>query len=235
MIRLNKYIASSGYCSRRKADELIEQGQVFVNDKMVKEMGYQMDEKKDIVTIDGKRIAIEQRKIYLMLNKPPQYITTNQEQLGRKCTKDLIHEKERVFPIGRLDKDSEGLLLFTNDGSFANNLMHPSKKISKTYLVKLNRKITDEKIKKLEEGVDIGDYITKPATIKRIASNVIEITISEGKNRQIRRMCQAIDLRVETLKRIKIGTLELGNLAMGTYRHLTKREIERLIKKESVK
>jgi 23S rRNA pseudouridine2605 synthase len=229
MIRLNKYIASSGFCSRRRADELIKNGKVFINGKIIENMGYQVDEVNDIVTIDGNKISLETKKVYIMLNKPTGYITTNDEQLGRKCTNDLIKEDVRVFPIGRLDMNSEGLLLLTNDGEFSNNLMHPSKKIQKTYIVKLNKKITDEKIDLLEKGVDIGGYITQPAEIIKKSNNVIEITISEGKNRQIRRMCESVGLKVIKLRRIKIGTLELGNLSLGRYRYLSKKEIKKLI------
>lgn len=229
MIRLNKYIASSGVCSRRKADELIQLNKVKVNGKIVEDFGMQIDEEKDIVTVNNKNITLESNKVYLMLNKPVGYVTTNDEQLGRKCTMDLIHENIRVFPIGRLDMNSEGLLLFTNDGEFSNKLMHPSKKVEKVYIAKLNRKITGEKIELLKKGVDIGNYITKPAKVERIASNVIKITISEGKNRQVRRMCDAVDLRVEKLKRIQIGKLELGNLPVGKYRYLTKQEIKNIM------
>lgn len=230
MIRLNKYIASSGVCSRRKADELIEAKKVKVNGNIVEDFGMQVDEKKDVVIVDGKRIRLENKKIYLMLNKPVGYVTTNDEQLGRKCTNDLIHENERVFPIGRLDMDSEGLLLFTNDGEFSNSLMHPSKKVEKVYIAKLNRKINDEKIEILKNGVDIGDYVTKPAKVQRIASNVVKITISEGKNRQVRRMCDAVGLKVIKLQRVQIGNLELGTLPVGKYRHLTKQEVRSIIK-----
>lgn len=230
MIRLNKYIASSGVCSRRKADELIEAKKVKVNGNLVEDFGMQIDEKKDVVIVDDKRIRLENKKIYLMLNKPVGYVTTNDEQLGRKCTNDLIHENERVFPIGRLDMDSEGLLLFTNDGEFSNSLMHPSKKVEKVYIAKLNRKINDEKIEMLKNGVDIGDYVTKPAKVQRIASNVVKITISEGKNRQVRRMCDAVGLKVIKLQRVQIGNLELGTLPVGKYRHLTKQEVRSIIK-----
>lgn len=229
MIRLNKYIASSGVCSRRKADELISLKKVIVNGNIVEDFGMQVDENQDEVIVDGKKIALENKNIYLMLNKPVGYVTTNDEQMGRKCTNDLIHESSRVFPVGRLDMNSEGLLLLTNDGNFSNRLMHPSKKVEKVYIAKLNRKITDEKIELLKNGVDIGDYITKPAKVQKIASNAIKITISEGKNRQVRRMCEAVGLKVIKLERIKIGNLELGNLPKGKYRHLTKQEVKNII------
>lgn len=229
MIRLNKYIANSGVCSRRKADELITLKKVKVNGKIVEDFGMQVDEDKDVVIVDGKKITLQEKNIYLMLNKPVGYVTTNDEQMGRKCTNDLIHESIRVFPIGRLDMNSEGLLILTNDGEFSNKLMHPSMKVEKVYIAKLNRKITDEKIAILKTGVDIGDYITQPAKVERIASNVVKITISEGKNRQVRRMCEAVGLKVIKLERVKIGNLELGNLPKGKYRYLTKQEINSII------
>lgn len=225
MIRINKYIASCGVCSRRKADQLILDGKVSINGVIIKDLGISVDEDIDKVIVNGKEISVEEKNVYIMMNKPVGYVTTNNEQLGRKCTTDLIHEVVRVFPIGRLDMDSEGLLLFTNDGDFSNALMHPKNKVKKVYVAKLNKKITDDKIEILKKGVDIGNYVTMPANVKRISSNVIEITISEGKNRQIRRMCEAIGLRVLKLKRIKIGNLELGTLPVGKYRYLTNKEL----------
>lgn len=230
MIRLNKYIASSGVCSRRKADDIIKEKRVTINGEIVVDLSSQVDENKDTVLVDGKKITLENKKVYLMLNKPVGYVTTNSEQFGRKSTSELIHESVRVFPIGRLDMDSEGLLLFTNDGDFSNKLMHPSKKIKKTYIVKLNRKITDDKIELLKNGVDIVGYITKEAQVEKIASNVIQIAIFEGKNRQIRRMCEAVGLRVIKLKRIKIGNIELGNLPIGKYRYLNQNELKEVFK-----
>lgn len=229
MMRLNKYIASCGYCSRRKADDVIKSGAVNINGENICDIGHQVNEKSDIVKINGKVIKIQESKVYIMLNKPVGYVTTNIEQANRKCTNDLIHEKVRVFPIGRLDMDSEGLLLFTNDGEFANNLMHPSMMKEKTYIVKVNRKIKDESLVALQKGIDIGGYITKPAKVERVASNVFKITITEGKNRQIRKMCLTQNLRVEKLKRIRIGNIELGNLPVGKYRYLNKKEINELI------
>lgn len=232
MIRINKYIANCGVCSRRKADQLILNGKVKINGVIIRDLGISIDENIDKVSVDGKDLSLEDKNVYIMMNKPVGYVTTNNEQLGRKCTTDLIHENVRVFPIGRLDMDSEGLLLFTNDGYFSNSLMHPKNKVKKVYIAKLNRKITDDKIEQLKKGVDIGDYVTMPADVKRITSNVIEITISEGKNRQIRRMCEAVGLRVLKLKRIKIGNLEIGQLPVGKYRYLTRKELINIRYKE---
>ncbi len=228
MIRLNKYIATCGVCSRRGADELIAIGKVKVNGIVTKEMGTQIDETKDIVYVNNKIISLKEEKIYIMLNKPKGYVTTNNEQFLRPSTKDLIKERVRVFPIGRLDMNTEGLLLLTNDGDFANKLMHPSNKVEKTYIITLRKSITDEQIKMLQNGVDIGGYITKPAKVKRISKLEIEIKISEGKNRQIRRMCEAVDAELKNLKRVQVGNLELGDLKLGKYRFLNIDEVNNI-------
>lgn len=228
MMRLNKYIAASGVCSRRKAEEYITSGKVKINNKMVTELATNVDESVDNVYVNGKKIKLECGKKYIMLNKPIGYVTTNSEQFDRPSTSDLVNIKERVFPIGRLDMNTEGLLLLTNDGQFANKLTHPSHNIEKTYIAKVRGDITDEKIIALTKGVDIGDYITKEACVEKIGNNELKIVISEGKNRQIRRMCEAVELHVSKLKRIKIGNLELGNLPLGKYRYLTKEEVEML-------
>lgn len=228
MIRLNKYIATCGVCSRRSADELIASGKVKVNGIVKKELGTQIDDKKDIVYVNNKKVSLKEEKVYIMLNKPKGYVTTNNEQFLRPSTKDLIKEKVRVFPIGRLDMNTEGLLLLTNDGDFANKLMHPSNKVEKTYIITLRKNITDDKIKMLQNGVDIGDYITKPAKVKRISKIEIEIKISEGKNRQIRRMCEAVDAELKNLKRVQVGNLELGDLKLGKYRFLNIDEVNNI-------
>lgn len=228
MIRLNKYIATSGVCSRRKADELIVNGKVEVNGIIVKEMGIQINEEIDIVCVNGKKININDDKVYIMLNKPKGYVTTNDEQFGRPSTRDLIKEKVRVFPIGRLDMNTSGLLLLTNDGEFANILMHPSNKIEKTYIVTLRETVTQEQIEKLQNGVDIGGYITKPAKVLLKSPLEMEIKISEGKNRQIRKMCEAVGADLKELKRVQIGNLKLGNLKLGKYRFLSLDEINNI-------
>ena len=229
LIRLNKFIAESGYCSRRKADELIKNNKVYVNDVCIVELGTKIDTLNDKVVIDGNILKKQQKNIYLMLNKPKGYITTNKEQFSRNATIDLIKEDERVFPIGRLDKDTEGLLLFTNDGEFANLMMHPSHLVEKTYIVETDSQITKEKITRLRKGIDIGGYITKEAKVRKIAENKLEIIITEGKNRQVRKMCKAVGINVINLKRTKYGGLEIGDLKCGKYRYLTEEEIKLLI------
>lgn len=230
MIRLNKYIAECGICSRRKADILIESGKVLVNDIVIKDLGVKIDDTKDQVKVDGKTISKEDKFVYIMLNKPKGYVTTNSEQFGRKSVLDLIDTDYRIFPIGRLDMYTEGLLLFTNDGEFANKLMHPKNKVEKTYIANVKENITEDKIEYLRNGVDIGGYITKPAKVSIISkdNNEIEIKISEGKNRQVRKMCEAVGLKVINLKRTSIGKLNLGNLKIGKYRYLNKNEIDKI-------
>lgn len=227
-MRINKYIASCGVCSRRKAEEYILQGRVKINDEIVKKLSTLVDIKTDKVYLNDKLIKLEEEKIYIMLNKPKGYITTNSEQFGRKSILDLIHEKVRVFPIGRLDMYTEGLLLLTNDGQFANKLTHPKHEIKKRYIVNVDKKITNEMIKKLQNGVDIGGYITKPAKIKIDNDTKFEIVISEGKNRQVRKMCEAVSLKVVNLKRVQIGNLNLDNLQIGKYRYLSKDEVDNI-------
>ena len=230
MIRLNKYIAECGICSRRKADILIESGKVLVNDIVIKDLGVKIDDTKDQVKVDGKTISKEDKYVYIMLNKPKGYVTTNSEQFGRKSVIDLIDTDYRIFPIGRLDMNTEGLLLLTNDGEFANKLMHPKNKVEKTYIANVKGNITEEKIENLRNGVDIGGYITKPAQVRIISKdkNEIEIKISEGKNRQVRKMCEAVGLKVINLKRTSVGKLNLGNLKIGKYRYLNKNEIDKI-------
>ena len=230
MIRLNKYIAECGICSRRKADILIESGKVLVNDIVIKDLGVIIDDTKDQVKVDGKTISKENKYVYIMLNKPKGYVTTNSEQFGRKSVLDLIDTDYRIFPIGRLDMNTEGLLLLTNDGEFANKLMHPKNKVEKTYIANVKGNITEEKIENLRNGVDIGGYITKPAQVRIISKdkNEIEIKISEGKNRQVRKMCEAVGLKVINLKRTSVGKLNLGNLKIGKYRYLNKNEIDKI-------
>lgn len=228
MIRLNKFIATSGVCSRRKADELIINGKVKVNGIVTKELGIQVDEENDIVFVENKKISIKNDKVYIMLNKPKGYVTTNSEQFDRPSTKDLIKEKVRVFPIGRLDMNTTGLLLLTNDGDFANELMHPRNEIEKTYIVLLRKTVSEEQIEQLRRGVDIGDYVTKSAKVSLISPLEMEIKISEGKNRQIRRMCEAVGADLKELKRVQIGNIKLGNLKLGKYRFLSEDEIKNI-------
>ncbi|MCC8135285.1 MAG: rRNA pseudouridine synthase [Ruminococcus sp.] len=232
-IRIQKMIADSGFCSRRKAETLITQGRVKLNGRGVKlgdKCGF-----KDIITIDGERIAVPRKKnyVYIMLNKPRGYVTTVSDELDRKGVLVLLPDvEERVYPVGRLDRNSEGLLLFTNDGEFANNIMHPSRHISKTYRVTVRPDISDEQLVRLSEGVEIDGRKTLPASVvvkeKEAGRVVLLITIREGRNRQIRKMCEAVGLEVARLRRISIGPLKLGMLKPGTYRELTSEELRAL-------
>lgn len=229
-IRIQKMIADSGYCSRRKAEELISQHRVKLNGRPVKlgdKCGF-----KDLITIDGERIYMPRKKnlVYLMMNKPRGYVTTVSDELDRRCVMDLLEDvEERVYPVGRLDRNSEGLLLFTNDGNFANDIMHPSRHISKTYRVTVRPDINDEQLVQLSEGVEIDGKMTLPATVvvkdKEPGRVVMLITIKEGRNRQIRKMCEAVGLEVARLRRVSIGPLRLGMLKPGTYRDLTPEEL----------
>ena len=222
MIRLNKYIASCGICSRRSADNLILGGKVFLNDKVVTNLGTIIDENIDVVKINNKILKKEDEFVYIMLNKPKGYVTTSKEQFNRPSVLELVNTNLRVYPIGRLDMYTEGLLLLTNDGEFANKMMHPKNKVNKTYIVKVKGDITEDKLENLRKGVDIGGYVTKEAKVKLISKKEIEITISEGKNRQVRKMCNTVGLTVLNLKRVRIGTLKLGNLQVGKYQYLNK-------------
>ena len=228
MERLNKYIASCGVCSRRKSDELISSGKVKVNGQVVTNLGEKVSS-KDIVEVDNKLIQKEEKKVYIVLNKPRGYVTTNSDEYNRKNVIDLIDEDVRVYSIGRLDKDTEGLLLRTNDGEFSNKVMHPRNKIEKTYIVTTDTNVTNEQLEKLRNGVDIGDYITRPAKIKRIGNDKVQIIISEGKNRQVRRMCDSVGINLLNLRRIQVGNILLGNLQSGKYRYLTAKEKNELI------
>ncbi|MBR6243692.1 MAG: rRNA pseudouridine synthase [Ruminococcus sp.] len=229
-IRIQKMIADSGYCSRRKAEAYIIQGRVKLNGHPVKlgdKCGY-----KDLLTIDGERVVLPRKRsfVYLMMNKPRGYVTTVSDELDRKCVMDLLEDvEERVYPVGRLDRNSEGLLLFTNDGEFANSIMHPSRHVSKTYRVTVRPDITDDQLVALSDGVVIDGKKTLPATVvvkdKEPGRVVLLITIKEGRNRQIRKMCEAVGLEVARLRRISIGPLKLGMLKPGAVRELTPDEL----------
>jgi len=232
-IRIQKMIADSGVCSRRAAEQLISQGRVKLNGHPVKlgdKCGF-----KDLITIDGERIFLPRKRefVYIMLNKPRGYVTTVSDELDRRCVMDLLEDVEaRVYPVGRLDRNSEGLLLFTNDGDFANSIMHPSRHVSKTYRVTVRPDISDEQLVKLSEGVEIDGRKTLPATVvvkeKEAGRVVLLITIKEGRNRQIRKMCEAVGLEVARLRRISIGPLKLGMLRPGKWRELTAEELRAL-------
>lgn len=226
-IRINKYIAGSGICSRRAAEELIKLGKVKINGKVITELGTKV-KNNDLVEVNEHDITNVQQKRYIILNKPIGYVTTSKEQFNRKSILDLVNIEERVYPVGRLDMYSEGLLILTNDGEITNAITHPSKHISKTYIATLNKEIAKIDILKLEGGIDIGGYVTSKALVKKLENNSIQITIFEGKNRQIRKMCECIGYTVIKLKRVSIGKLELGNLKSGEYKEITYEEIKKV-------
>ena len=230
--RLQKYLANAGIASRRKCEELILQGKVEVNGNVVTELGTKVTS-KDVVKYDGKIVKPEEEKIYILLNKPIGYITTAHEQFGRDKVLDLIKINKRIVPVGRLDMYTSGALILTNDGELVNKLTHPKNEIDKTYNVTLKGKITESEIESLKNGVIIDDdYLTKPAKVKILKideeKNIsrIQIIIHEGKNRQIRKMCEAIDKKVLALHRSKIGTLDVKNLKPGEWRYLNSSEIK---------
>ena len=231
-MRLNKYIASAGICSRRKADELIANGNVKVNGAVVKEMGYIVYE-EDSVVVNGKPIEAVGRKVYVAVNKPLGYITSMDDDKDRLTVADLVSDiPERVFPVGRLDYNTTGLLIMTNDGDLTYTLTHPKHEVWKTYVATVAGVISNQRLAKLRKGVDIGGFVTSPAQVKVLKQNprsaVVEISIHEGKNRQIRKMFAAVGNRVQSLERVAIGEIKLGRLMTGHYRKLTQQEIEYL-------
>ncbi len=230
-IRIQKILSENGFCSRRKAEEFISKGRVKVNGRPVK-LGDKANPRKDIISVDNEKVFINKKKqnIYIMLNKPRGYVTTMEDELGRKCVTELLTGvNERVYPVGRLDKNTEGLLIFTNDGTFANNIMHPSKHITKTYRVTVRPDINDEQLVHLAEGVEIDGKKTLPANVivldKAPGRVVLQITIKEGRNRQVRKMCEAVGLEVARLKRTSVGPIKLGMLKPGSYRNLSAEEL----------
>ena len=232
-MRINKYIAAAGIASRRKADELIEDGRVKVNGSVMTSLGYHV-ETGDVVEVNGVRIEPEEKKVYYLLNKPTGYVTTTYDKEGRPTVMELVPDDIRVFPVGRLDYNTAGLLILTNDGELSNRLMHPSHEFDKKYLVRAAGIVTKAEAAKLEAGVDIGGFVTSPAEVRIVRhdknSTLAEITIHEGKNRQVRRMFKAIGHPVEELTRIQLGRLEIGRLAVGRCRKLSPAEVEYLKK-----
>lgn len=230
-MRLNKFIAASGITSRRKADELIKNGEIKINGQVVTELGTEVSE-TDIVSYNDTIIKEESSKIYLMLNKPAKYLSSVSDDRSRKTVIDIVKNNysERLYPVGRLDYDTEGLLILTNDGEITNKLTHPKHHIKKTYLVKTNKPIGASALTNLENGVRIDDYMTKKASIKMHPkhTNQCEITIGEGRNRQVRKMFASQDIEVIYLKRLSMGNLKLGNLPLGKTRELTKEEVDYL-------
>ena len=232
-VRLQKFMSECGVASRRKSEELIESGKVRVNGAAAS-LGDKINPKKDTVTVSGKKIVKQKEHKYIMLHKPRGFITTMSDEMERKCVAQLISDvPQRVYPVGRLDRESEGLLLFTNDGEFANALTHPKKHVSKTYRVTVRPGVTDEQLSAITEGIIIDDRKTAPAEVRVVTKEdnrvVLEIILYEGRNRQIRKMCEQLDLEVARLKRTAIGSVKLGMLKQGDWRDLTEDEVRKLM------
>lgn len=234
-MRLQKYMAMCGVASRRKSEEMIRDGLVKVNNKTVTELGTTIDPHKDTVKVNGKRIKLESRKIYIMLNKPVGYVTTLKDENKRRIVTDLIEGvSERIYPVGRLDADTSGLLLLTNDGDIAYKITHPSTKILKRYIAIVEGTPNKYELEKFRKGIVIDKKPTAEAYIKILKKfddeSILDIRIHEGRNRQVKKMCEAINHPVKKLKRISIGEIELGGLDIGNWRYLNDEEIAYLKK-----
>ena len=231
-IRLQKHLAECGVASRRKAEELIEAGKVKINGHIA-EIGAKVDPKRDKVTVRGKAVVPVNEKVYIMLNKPRGFVTTMSDELGRKTVSDLVADAgNRIFPVGRLDRDSEGLLIMTNDGDFANKLTHPSSHVNKTYRVTVKGVAEEEQILQMKEGIVLDGRKTLPCDCfvaeRKPDRTVLIFVLNEGRNRQIRRMCEEVGLEVLRLKRTEIAGVKLGMLPQGKWRPLNEREMRRL-------
>ncbi len=234
LVRLQKYMADLGIASRRKSEQMIADGMVKVNGR-VAAIGDKVNPKRDKVTVRGRKIAAgaKAKRYYIMLNKPRGYVTTMSDEMGRRCVAELVKDiPARIYPVGRLDRDSEGLLLMTNDGEFANRVTHPSKHVYKVYRVTVRPAINEEQLVEMSSGMVIDGKKTAPAEVRVVQREegrcVLEIILREGRNRQIRKMCEQLGLEVPRLKRIAVGQVKLGGLKSGAWRELTKDEVHRL-------
>jgi 23S rRNA pseudouridine2605 synthase/23S rRNA pseudouridine2604 synthase len=225
-IRLQKFIANSGYCSRRKAEELILDNRVRVNEETAS-LGTKIDPEKDMVYVNGQQISLEEKPVYIMLNKPPGVVSSCSHK-GKKTVIDIIDVKERIYPVGRLDMYSRGLILLTNDGELHNRLSHPSYDHEKEYLVKTNIPLTDQEINSLTSGVVIDGRKTRKVRIIRKKNDYLSFTLKEGRNRQIRKMVETLDKKVVDLCRIRMSEIFLGKLPQGRWRYLTEDEIKKI-------
>lgn len=235
--RLQKILANAGIASRRKAEELILLGQVTVNGKVVNTLGAKANPREDSIAVDGKAIDVDAvERVYYVLNKPRGYVTTTTDPQGRPTVMDLMRGvRERIYPVGRLDYASEGLLLFTNDGDLANRLMHPSNQVERTYAVKVSGTFQEAKLRELRQGIQLKDGFVKPLKVYRkekMKHDWIFLTLTEGKNMEIRRLFAVLEVEVERLRRVAIGSLQVENIPVGKYRRLLKREVEALLSPE---
>lgn len=234
-VRLQKYLAEAGVASRRKAEELIIQGKVSVNNKVVTELGTKINPAKDIVEYNGKTVIAQEEKVYILLNKPIGYVTTAKDQFNRDSVLDLVKVKQRIVPVGRLDMYTSGALILTNDGDFVYQVTHPKHEIEKTYTVTIKGIVQKEAVEQLRKGVKIEDYTTRPARVKILKTDDekdqsrLEITIHEGKNRQVRKMCETVGHKVLALHRSKIAGVGVKDLPLGKWRYLRQEEIKRIL------
>ena len=234
-IRLQKYMAEAGISSRRKAEELILEGKVKVNGKTINELGIKIVPNKDIVEYNGKKVVLEKEYVYILLNKPIGYVTTVKDQFNRDSILDLVKINTRIVPVGRLDMYTSGAIILTNDGDFVYKVTHPKHEIEKTYTVTIKGIVKDNEVEELKKGVKIEDYTTKPAKVKILKTDEeknissLEITIHEGKNRQVRKMCEAIGHKVLALHRSKIAGIGVKDLEIGKWRYLTNKEVKKIL------
>lgn len=234
--RLQKYLANNGIAARRKCEEYILDGRVKVNGKIVTELGTKINPEKDIIEFDGNTVEKVEQYVYILLNKPIGYVTTVKDQFDRPTVLDLVNVKEKVSPVGRLDMYTSGALLLTNDGDFINKITHPKNEVEKTYTVTVKGFVNQEDVRRLENGVKIDDYISGKAKVKILKTDEekkfsrVQITIHEGKNREVRKMCEAIGKKVLALHRRKIENLDVKKLKIGQWRYLTDSEVKELLK-----
>ena len=233
-IRLQKFLAEAGIASRRKCEQLILDGKISVNGQTVQELGTKIVPNVDKITYCGKPVENQENKVYILLNKPIGYVTTAKDQFNRDTVLNLVKVKERIVPVGRLDMYTSGALILTNDGEFVYKVTHPKHEITKTYTVTVKGIIQNEEVEKLKQGVQIEDYTTRPAKVKILKTDLekdisrLEITIHEGKNTQVRKMCESVGRKVLALHRSKIGNIGVKDLKLGTWRYMKKQEIESL-------
>lgn len=237
-VRLQKFLADAGIASRRKAEELILQRKVEVNGKIITELGTKVNTEKDKIVYNGKNVKVSNKYIYILLNKPIGYVTTVKDQFKRDSVLDLVKVKERIVPVGRLDMYTSGALILTNDGDFVYKVTHPKHEIEKTYTVTIKGIVDKEKVGILRNGVEIEDYVTKPAKVKILKTDEekdisrLEIIIHEGKNRQVRKMCEAIGYKVLALHRSKIAGIDVKDIPLGKWRFLKDYEVKKILEVE---